>query len=94
MRSGCWQSASAGVTDNPIGTGWILAAVCKKAPAGVRLMPAAARLLPFRQALGPSGGWWLRDRVEGIVPVRTSCPVTRAGVDRAEVRLKLFGPRC
>lgn len=57
---------------SPLGTGWILAAVCK-APGGVRLMPAASRLLLFRRALGPSGGWWLRDRVEGVVPVRTSC---------------------
>ncbi|RPF37419.1 FAD-dependent oxidoreductase [Streptomyces sp. TLI_185] len=76
---------------SPLGTGWILAAVCR-APGGVRRMPAAARLLLFRRALGPSGGWWLRDRVEGIVPVRTSCHVTRAEADQAGVRLELSGP--
>jgi len=76
---------------SPLGTGWILAAVCK-APGGVRRMPAAARLLLFRRALGPSGGWWLRDRVDGVVPVRTSCRVTGAEAVQAGVRLELEGP--
>lgn len=76
---------------SPLGTGWILAAVCK-APGGVRRMPAAARLLLFRRALGPSGGWWLRDRVDDIVPVRTSCRVTGAEAVQAGVRLELHGP--
>ncbi|MEU7381808.1 FAD-dependent oxidoreductase [Streptomyces sp. NPDC042207] len=76
---------------SPLGTGWILAAVCR-APGGVRHLPAAARLLLFRRALRPSGGWWLRDRVEGVVPVRTSCRVVRAGTDGSVVRLDLAGP--
>jgi hypothetical protein len=76
---------------SPLGTGWILAAVCR-APGGVRHLPAAARLLLFRRALGPSGGWWLRDRVEGVVPVRTSCQATRAQAGESGVRLELSGP--
>ncbi|MFI1168116.1 FAD-dependent oxidoreductase [Streptomyces sp. NPDC020801] len=78
---------------SPLGTGWILAAVCG-APGGVRLLPAAARLLLFRRALGPSGGWWLRERVEGVVPVRTSCRVIRAEAAGAGagVRLDVAGP--
>ncbi|MFF7357037.1 MULTISPECIES: FAD-dependent oxidoreductase [Streptomyces] len=77
---------------SPLGTGWILAAVCR-APGGVRRLPASARLLLYRRALGPSGGWWLRDRVEGVVPVHTSCRVARAEVtpERA-VRLELAAP--
>lgn len=75
----------------PLGTGWTLAAVCR-APGGVRRLPAAARLLLFRRALGPSGGWWLRDRVEGVVPVRTSCRVTRAATSGSTARLELTGP--
>lgn len=35
-----------------------------------RRTTAAGRLQLFRRALGPSGGWWLRERVEGVVPVR------------------------
>ncbi|MFF7970135.1 FAD-dependent oxidoreductase [Streptomyces sp. NPDC007905] len=75
---------------SPLGTGWVLAAVCK-APGGVRRFPDAARMLLFRRALGPSGGWWLRDRVENIVPVRTSTRVTRAEAKGPGVRLELAG---
>jgi thioredoxin reductase len=76
---------------SPLGTGWTLAAVCR-APGGVRRLPAAARLLLFRRALRPSGGWWLRRRVEDVVPVRTSCRVTRAEGSGSTVRLDLTGP--
>ncbi|KOV67589.1 FAD-dependent oxidoreductase [Streptomyces sp. MMG1121] len=77
---------------SPLGTGWVLATVCA-APYAVRRLPASARLLLFRRALGPSGGWWLRDRVEGVVPVHTSCRVTRAEVaSGGAVRLELAGP--
>ncbi|MER6125273.1 FAD-dependent oxidoreductase [Streptomyces sp. NPDC001795] len=76
---------------SPLGTGWLLAAVCR-APGGVRQLPASARLLLFRRALGPSGGWWLRDRVEGVVPVRTSCRVVRAEASDSTARLDIAGP--
>ncbi|MFJ9864220.1 FAD-dependent oxidoreductase [Streptomyces sp. NPDC101165] len=76
---------------SPLGTGWVLAAVCK-APGGVRQLPSSARLLLFRRALGPSGGWWLRDRVEGVVPVRTSCRVTRAEAAGCTAHLELSEP--
>ncbi|WP_406445216.1 NAD(P)-binding domain-containing protein [Streptomyces sp. NBC_00631] len=76
---------------SPLGTGWILAGVCAS-PGSVRRLPAAARLLLFRRALGPSGGWWLRDRVEGVVPVHTSRRVTAAAVHGPEVRLDVAGP--
>lgn len=77
---------------SPLGTGWVLATVCT-APHAVRRLPASARLLLFRRALGPSGGWWLRDRVEDVVPVHTSCRVTHAAVaPDAGVRLRLTGP--
>ncbi|GAA2896451.1 FAD-dependent oxidoreductase [Streptomyces mexicanus] len=76
---------------SPLGNGWILAGVCG-APGGVRRLPPAARLLLFRRALRPSGGWWLRDRVEGVVPVRTSCRVVRAEADGSTVRLEVAGP--
>ncbi|MEU5532711.1 FAD-dependent oxidoreductase [Streptomyces sp. NPDC020362] len=76
---------------SPLGTGWTLAAVCR-APGGVRRLPASARLLLFRRALGPSGGWWLRDRVEDVVPVRTSSRVTRAEASGSTARLELTWP--
>ncbi|MFF1520005.1 hypothetical protein [Streptomyces sp. NPDC058305] len=74
-----------------LGNGWSLLAV-SRAPGSVRRLPSAARLFLFRWALRPAGGWWLRDRVEGIVPVRTGCYVTRAERDaRGGVRLHLAG---
>lgn len=76
---------------SPLGSGWILAAVCR-APGGVRHLPPAARLLLFRRALRPSGGWWLRDRVEGVVPVCTSRRVMGAETSGAAVRLTVAGP--
>ncbi|RZU36411.1 pyridine nucleotide-disulfide oxidoreductase [Streptomyces sp. BK022] len=65
-----------------LGTGWSLLAV-SRAPGAVRRLPSAARMYLFRRALGPSGGWWLRERVEGIVPVRTGCHVDGAEADRS-----------
>lgn len=76
---------------SPLGTGWTLAAVCRT-PGGIRRLPAATRLLLYRRALGPSGGWWLRDRVEEIVPVRTSRRVTHAETSGSAARLELAGP--
>ncbi|MFE3166159.1 hypothetical protein [Streptomyces sp. NPDC059224] len=77
---------------SPLGTGWILAGVCA-APGGVRWCPAAARPLLFRRALGPSGGWWLRERVVGVVAVHTSRRVTGAVLSGPVVRLDVSGPR-
>ncbi|MEU9152787.1 FAD-dependent oxidoreductase [Streptomyces sp. NPDC048417] len=76
---------------SPLGTGWILAGVCA-APGGVWWFPAPARLLLFRRALGPSGGWWLRERVVGVVPVHTSRRVTGAVLSGPVVRLDVAGP--
>ncbi|MGW7824530.1 hypothetical protein ACWGLF_42145 [Streptomyces puniciscabiei] len=58
----------------------------------MRRLPAAARLLLFRRALGPSGGWWLCDRVEDVVPVRTSSRVTGAEASGSTARLEITGP--
>ncbi|QUW85706.1 FAD-dependent oxidoreductase (plasmid) [Streptomyces mirabilis] len=75
---------------SPLGAGWALAGVCR-APGAVRGLPASARLWLFRRALGPSGGWWLRDRVEGAVPVHTSRHIEHAQLHGAEVQLRLAG---
>lgn len=75
---------------SPLGTGWTLAGLCR-APHAVRRLPAPARLLVFRRALGPSGGWWLRERVEGIVPVHTGRRIEHARLHGGEVRLRVSG---
>jgi thioredoxin reductase len=54
----------------PLGPGWSLRAFSSLA--GVyRGLPVGARDHFLRTVLGPSGAWWLRDRVEGRVEVRT-----------------------
>jgi hypothetical protein len=80
-----------------LGDGWGMLAV-SRCPGAVRRLPPAARLFLFRRALRPAGGWWLRERVDGVVPVRVSCAVARAEPDPlGGVRLHLreggTGPR-
>ncbi|MGK5638231.1 NAD(P)-binding domain-containing protein [Streptomyces sp. URMC 126] len=75
---------------SPLGTGWALAAVCH-APGAVRRLPASARLLLHRRALGPSGGWWLRERVEGVLPVHCSRRITHAHLRGEQAHLTLAG---
>ncbi|MFD1935415.1 FAD-dependent oxidoreductase [Nonomuraea mangrovi] len=71
---------------SPLGPGWALSALCR-APAAVGQLPAPARLWLMRRALGPSGAWWLRDRVEGVIPVRTDAPIRHACLQDGKVRL-------
>lgn len=53
---------------SPLGTGLRLAAFFRLAPA-FRLLPVATRERLVRETLGPAGAWWLRDRVEGRLPI-------------------------
>ncbi|WP_431903822.1 FAD-dependent oxidoreductase [Nonomuraea sp. bgisy101] len=76
--------------DSPLGAGWALTAVCL-APSWVRLLPARKRLWLHRRALGPSGSWWLRDRVENIVPLHLQRRVTHARRDGATAHLTVGG---
>jgi len=54
----------------PLGPGWSLRAF-SSLPGVYRGLPVGARDHFLRTVLGPSGAWWLRDRVEGCVEVRT-----------------------
>ncbi|MFF5921668.1 FAD-dependent oxidoreductase [Streptomyces flavochromogenes] len=51
-----------------LGPGWSLFAV-SRGPAAYRHLPLPVRTRLLRTVLGPSGAWWLRDRVNGHVPV-------------------------
>jgi hypothetical protein len=52
-----------------LGPGWSLYAV-SHAPTAVSRLPNASRLVLVRKILGPSGAWWLRERVVGVIDVR------------------------
>lgn len=65
-----------------LGEGWSARSL-SGAPGMVRYLPARARLALVKSVLGPSGAWWLRDRVEGRVDIRAGVTVTSA-VARAD----------
>jgi len=52
-----------------------------------RRLPEKTRIYRSRTALGPAGASWLRERVEGVLPVRLNHPVTAAVADGGQVKL-------
>lgn len=75
-----------------LGPGWSLLAVSRGA-AAYRHLPTAVRRRLLRTVLGPSGAWWLRDRVAGRVPVLSGRAVRSAEPeDGTTVRLELTDP--
>jgi len=77
--------------DSPLGPGWSLLAFTK-GPAAFRYLPDPARLDLVGRILGPSGAWWLRERVVDRFPIRTGQTVRGASVDGDRVALDLAGP--
>ena len=75
---------------SPLGTGWALAVICRS-PELVRRLPGTTRRYILRRVLGPSGGWWLRDRVEGLVSIHTGREVAQAESGPDGIRLRLTG---
>jgi len=70
-----------------LGPGWSLY-VYDRAPWLVRRLPDAMRLHLVRTVLGPSGAWWLRDRVDGVVDIRPGCRVEEARAAGGAVELR------
>ncbi len=52
-------------------------------------LPDARRLRFVHSHLGPGGAWWLRDRVEGVIPIERSTRVVGAVPEGGKVRLTL-----
>ncbi|WP_274563516.1 NAD(P)-binding domain-containing protein [Streptomyces spiramyceticus] len=74
-----------------MGTGWPLV-VCSRGPAAIRHMPARIRAHLLRTVLGPSGAWWLRERVQGRVPVLSGRSLHSAARENGGVRLEMRNP--
>ena len=55
--------------DTPLGRSWGLYGLVHQA-AAFRFLPAAPRLRLVKRVLGPFGSWWLKPRLDGVVPVR------------------------
>ena len=64
----------------PLGPGWSHRAF-SGIPGTYRYLPSGVREHFLRTVLGPSGAWWLRDRVEGRFDVLTGHGVRSAQVD-------------
>lgn len=72
----------------PLGPGWSHRAF-SGAPGAYRYLPSGVREHFLRTVLGPSGAWWLRDRVEGRVEVLTGHGVRSAQAADGGARLTL-----
>jgi thioredoxin reductase len=59
------------------------------APAAFHYLPEQFRLDVVRRALGPSGGWFIRDKVIGKVPLQLGCTPQSAEVKNGKVHLKV-----
>ncbi|NUK24614.1 NAD(P)-binding domain-containing protein [Streptomyces lunaelactis] len=73
---------------SPLGPGWSLLAVSRGA-AAYRHLPTSVRMRLLHDVLGPSGAWWLRERVDGRFPVLCGRSVRSAVPEDATVRLEL-----
>jgi hypothetical protein len=58
-------------------------------PGAYRRLPVRQRIKIARTALGPAGAWWLRDRVDGCIPISTGVHVVAATPVEGGVRLTL-----
>src|SRR5205085_6013356 len=58
-------------------------------PWAPRWLPERKRIPFVRRYLGPSGAWWLRDRFEGKVAVRSHCEILSARADGDGVVLRV-----
>ncbi|MFE7214150.1 FAD-dependent oxidoreductase [Streptomyces sp. NPDC001698] len=72
--------------DTPLGRSWGLYAFVHQA-AAFRFLPKATRLRLVRRVLGPFGSWWLKPRLDGVVPVHLGQHVIAAQRDGDGVTL-------
>lgn len=71
-----------------LGRGWKLY-LCANAPLVFRLMPENFRLDKVKRVLGPSPAWFIKQDIEGKVPLCTGLSITEARVEDRLVRLKV-----
>ena len=59
------------------------------APAAFHYLPERLRLEAVRRTLGPSGGWFIRDKVVGKLPLHLGCTPLGAEVEDGSVHLSV-----
>jgi thioredoxin reductase len=58
-------------------------------PTAFHYLPERLRVEAVRRTLGPSGGWFIRDKVVGKVPLHLGCTPQSAEVQNGGVRLRV-----
>jgi thioredoxin reductase len=81
-----WQSIQR--PRSGIGPGWRLR-FCADAPMLFHHLPQSLRLEAVRRVLGPSGGWFTKEKVMGKVPLLLGYTTQRAEIQDGRVRLHL-----
>ncbi len=71
----------------PIGHGWRLF-LCANLPLVFRKMPEEFRIDKVRNLLGPSPGWFIKQEVEGKVPIHTGCSLQDVKIQDGKVRIQ------
>ena len=73
---------------SPLGLGWKAWFFSTK-PGVFQYLPSQVRSAVVRRALGPAGAWWLRERVEGRIPVLCGRVIRKACVKGSKVCLSV-----
>lgn len=76
---------------NGLGEGWLMC-LCASAPGVFRLFPDSFRRSVLEEVLGPSGGYFIREQVEGHVTVKTGRAIESATEQGGRARLVAVGP--
>ncbi|MFE9251102.1 FAD-dependent oxidoreductase [Streptomyces sp. NPDC007088] len=84
-----WQTARA--PHSGLGSGWRNWCY-SELPGAFRRLPAATRTRIAREALGPAGAWWLRERVETGVEVLLHREIQQAVPEHGRLRLAVSAP--
>lgn len=74
--------------DTGIGAGWSKW-LYVNGPDAFRLLPANIRMSIVSRALGPSPGWFMKDRIEGHVPVLSRRVPEGAALEAGKVRIDM-----
>ena len=79
--------------ESGISPGWMELAVAELPRAFRALFPAAKRHRFVASSFGPTGAWWLRERVEGHIEVHLNHRIRAAAIVGSQVRLHIEGPQ-
>ena len=74
-----------------LGAGWYSLGI-SELPTWFHRLPLATRDRIFRTSWGPSGAWWLKDRVVGKIPVLTSHAISQAVEKNGKLKITVQNP--